>query len=69
LQRLFRRAAHAARRIPLIVARTVTFEEQMQALAKVSLSETQVQAYFHKLYPVKTPRKACRPWRWTGAPC
>jgi phage/plasmid-like protein (TIGR03299 family) len=51
------RVEEARKNLGLIVARTVTFEQQIQALAKVSLSETQVQEYFQKLYPVKAPRK------------
>jgi phage/plasmid-like protein (TIGR03299 family) len=51
------RVETARKNLGIIVARTVSFEEQIQALAKVSLKETQVMDYFRELYPVKGPKK------------
>jgi phage/plasmid-like protein (TIGR03299 family) len=51
------RVEEARKNLGIIVARTVSFEQQIQALAKVSLKETQVMDYFQSLYPVKAPKK------------
>jgi phage/plasmid-like protein (TIGR03299 family) len=52
------RVEDARSKLGIIVERVDTFQEEIQALARHSLKETEVTDYFHKLFPVKSKKPA-----------